>query len=155
MNTKKKNHHYQKDKKLIDTTASKKVKHNDNKAEGSASYVKDTLSSSSLETIAETESALDIKMTAKVFSVIITNKSNVILEVEEIYRIIKDWICLRMKVVDMMRLVNDYSFANSYILDLSSKSTVAKEFILFSCYTYFNSILDLFFLTMELHSHVF
>ncbi|GES80756.1 hypothetical protein GLOIN_2v1777041 [Rhizophagus clarus] len=149
MNTKKKNHHYQKDKKLIDTTASKKVKHNDNKAEGSASYVKDTLSSSSLETIAETESALDIKMTAKVFSVIITNKSNVILEVEEIYRIIKDWICLRMKVVDMMR------FANSYILDLSSKSTVAKEFILFSCYTYFNSILDLFFLTMELHSHVF
>ncbi|CAG8639637.1 17301_t:CDS:2 [Rhizophagus irregularis] len=33
------------------------IKHNDNKAEGSASYVKDTLTSSSLEMVAGTESA--------------------------------------------------------------------------------------------------
>ncbi|POG69458.1 hypothetical protein GLOIN_2v1777041 [Rhizophagus irregularis DAOM 181602=DAOM 197198] len=46
------------DKKSIDTSASKKsIKHNDNKAEGSASYVKDTLTSSSLEMVAGTESA--------------------------------------------------------------------------------------------------
>ncbi|CAG8642124.1 11395_t:CDS:2 [Funneliformis caledonium] len=51
-----------KDKKLIDISASKKVKNNDNKAEGSASYVKDTLSSSSLETVAETESSGLIEM---------------------------------------------------------------------------------------------
>ncbi|CAB4442325.1 unnamed protein product [Rhizophagus irregularis] len=34
-----------------------KIKHNDNKAEGSANYVKDTLTSSSLEMVAGTESA--------------------------------------------------------------------------------------------------
>ncbi|UZO20245.1 uncharacterized protein OCT59_012671 [Rhizophagus irregularis] len=54
----KKNQSLPKDKKSIDTSASKKsIKHNDNKAEGSASYVKDTLTSSSLEMVAGTESA--------------------------------------------------------------------------------------------------
>ncbi|CAB4442368.1 unnamed protein product [Rhizophagus irregularis] len=56
----KKIHHYQRIKNQLTHLPQRsqyRIKHNDNKAEGSANYVKDTLTSSSLEMVAGTESA--------------------------------------------------------------------------------------------------